>query len=80
MSGGRRSKNFSDPSVARQNYSLFPYFLLPFTTVTKILLVFDLAIDFGTIPGPQQVGTDGQKNFLFINLRCKGNNKSSTEM
>ena len=23
----------------------------------------------------QQVGTDGQKNFLFINLRCKGNNK-----
>ena len=28
----------------------------------------------------QQVGTDGQKNFLFINLRCKGNNKSSIGM
>ena len=30
--------------------------------------------------GPQQVGTDGQKNFLFINLRCKGNKKSSIGM
>ena len=29
---------------------------------------------------PQQVGTDGQKNFLVFNLRCKGNNKSSIGM
>ena len=28
----------------------------------------------------QQVGTDGQKIFLFFNLRCKGNNKSSIGM
>ena len=28
----------------------------------------------------QQVGTDGHKNILVFNLRCKGNNKSSIGM